>query len=88
MGVIKVTPDTAALISACDLLDDMKVSPESCDKSPPNAGNYVGRPPRHGIASNSEMRFDAVTTRDAKKTFFGIIFQVKRIKFVQVACFN
>lgn len=26
MGVIKVTPDTASLISACDMLDDMKVS--------------------------------------------------------------
>lgn len=26
MGVIKVTPDTASLISVCDMLDDMKVS--------------------------------------------------------------
>lgn len=26
MGVIKVSPDAAALYSACDMLDDMKVS--------------------------------------------------------------
>lgn len=44
MGVIKLSPDTASLISACDMLDDMKVSAASCDNRngvPPSTSSVL-----------------------------------------------
>ncbi|XP_013184534.2 terminal nucleotidyltransferase 5C isoform X2 [Amyelois transitella] len=51
MGVIKVTPDTASLISACDLLDDMK-----SESSYTSSEEGCGGGERHAVLSYEQVR--------------------------------
>ncbi|KAM3958521.1 terminal nucleotidyltransferase 5C isoform 1-T1 [Aphomia sociella] len=51
MGVIKVTPDTASLISACDMLDDMK-----SESSYTSSEEGCGAGERHAVLSYEQVR--------------------------------
>lgn len=51
MGVIKVTPDTASLISACDMLDDMK-----SESSYTSSEDGCGGGERHAVLSYEQVR--------------------------------